>query len=145
MVVASADGWVPEAAVVERLSSLPCIVIAPDGAAGPHPLADTVAQYERLRQACTAIGRDPASLRLSAALVTCCGTNDAEVARRAESIGRDLEDLRAHAAAGSPEQVVERLISFAEAGTDTVYLQLRDINDLDQIRLLAEEVLPHLI
>ncbi len=44
MVVASADGWVPEAAVVERLSSLPCIVIAAGGAAASHPLADTVAE-----------------------------------------------------------------------------------------------------
>jgi enoyl-CoA hydratase/carnithine racemase len=44
VVVASADGWVPEAAVVERLSSLPCIVIAAGGAAASHPLADTVAE-----------------------------------------------------------------------------------------------------
>ncbi|HKG18616.1 MAG TPA: LLM class flavin-dependent oxidoreductase, partial [Candidatus Limnocylindrales bacterium] len=58
--------------------------------------ADVVgAQFERAHEACDAIGRDPGTLVYSAALTVCCGRDDAEVARRAAAIGRDLDELRA--------------------------------------------------
>ena len=47
------------------------------------------AQCERVRGACEAINRDPASLVYSSALVACIGRNDAEIARRAAAIGRE--------------------------------------------------------
>ena len=72
-------------------------------------LDDTKAQYARVRAACESRGRDPATLGLSAAQVVCCGTDEAEVARRAKSIGRQPEELRANGAAGTPDEVVERL------------------------------------
>ncbi len=46
-------------------------------------------QFGRVREACQAAGRDPASLGYSAAQVTCCGRDEAELARRAAAIGRD--------------------------------------------------------
>ena len=44
-------------------------------------LADTEAQYARVRAACEQKGRDPKTLRLSAAQVVCCGADEAEVTR----------------------------------------------------------------
>ncbi len=105
-------------------------------------LADTEAQFARVRAACTEAGRDPSTLRLSAAQVVCCGANEAEVERRAGNIGRKADDLRAHGAAGTPDEVVARLQEFAGIGAQSVYLQVLDLQDLDHITLLSEEVLP---
>ena len=107
-------------------------------------LDDTKAQYARVRAACESRHRDPATLGLSAAQVVCCGTDEAEVTRRAESIGRKPEELRANGAAGTPDEVVERLRSFGAIGAGTVYLQVLDLDDLDHIHLLSEQVVPHL-
>jgi F420-dependent oxidoreductase-like protein len=107
-------------------------------------LDDTTAQYARVRAACESRRRDPATLGLSAAQVVCCGIDEAEVNRRAKSIGRQPEELRANGAAGTPDEVVERLRSFGAAGAGTVYLQVLDLDDLDHIHLLSEQVVPHL-
>ncbi|HWS59085.1 MAG TPA: LLM class F420-dependent oxidoreductase, partial [Actinotalea sp.] len=55
----------------------------------PFPdLADLPALFGRVRSACEQIGRDPADLTWSAALVLCVGGDQAEVARRAAAIRR---------------------------------------------------------
>ena len=105
---------------------------------------DTSAQFGRVRAACEAIGRDPATLELSAAQVVCCGVDESEVERRATAIGRKADELRAHGAAGTPGEVAETLRSFRDAGAGTVYLQVLDLDDLDHLRLLAEAVVPDL-
>jgi F420-dependent oxidoreductase-like protein len=104
--------------------------------------ADTEAQFARARAACTEAGRDPGTLRLSAAQVVCCGADDAEVERRAGNIGRKADELRTNGAAGTPDEVVARLQEFAGIGAETIYLQVLDMQDLDHIALLSEEVLP---
>jgi len=109
-----------------------------------HSVKDTEAQFRRVRQACTEAGRDPATMRLSAAVVVCCGASDGDLARRSASIGRALDELRAHGAAGSPSQVADACRAFADVGAETVYLQVLDLDDLDHIRLIAAEVLPAL-
>lgn len=78
----------------------------------------------------------------SAAQEICAGADDAAVARRAGVLGREVEDLRANALAGSPAQVVDTLGRFAEVGVSRVYLQLMDLTDLDQLELVASTVLP---
>jgi alkanesulfonate monooxygenase len=105
-------------------------------------VAVTEAQYDRVRAACEDRGRDPATLRFSAAQTVCCGADEAEVERRAATIGRRPDELRAHAVAGTPDEVVARLQAFAAVGAQTVYLQVLDLDDLAHIELLAEEVLP---
>ena len=100
-----------------------------------RPMCDNV------RAACEARGRDPESMVFSAAQVLCCGANDAEVARRAQRIGREVDELLANGAAGSPARVLDRIASFAEAGATRMYLQVLDMDDLDHIALVAEEVL----
>jgi F420-dependent oxidoreductase-like protein len=107
-------------------------------------LADTEAQFARVRAACEDRGRDPSSLGLSAAQVVCCGADEAEVVRRAKAIGRKPGELRTNGAAGTPDEVVEKLRTFAAAGAGTVYLQVLDLDDLDHLQLLSERVLPHL-
>jgi F420-dependent oxidoreductase-like protein len=109
-----------------------------------HELADAAPQFSRVRAACEKLGRDPASLRLSVAQVICCGPDEAEVRRRAKAIGREPADLRANQVGGTPDEVVERLLEYQDAGAGTVYLQVLDLDDLDHIRLLSESVLPHL-
>jgi alkanesulfonate monooxygenase len=109
-----------------------------------HGVADTGAQFDRVRAACEAADRDPAGLGLSAAQVVCCGADEAEVIARAKAIGRDVDELRAGGAAGTPDEVTERLLALGAAGAGTVYLQVLDLDDLDHLRLLSEGVLPHL-
>jgi F420-dependent oxidoreductase-like protein len=109
----------------------------------PFPPVDVYREYvARVQQACVDAGRDPASLRTTVALVVCCGSDEAEFRRRAEAIGREPDELRANGAAGLPDEVVERLHAFAEAGAETAYLQLLDLTDLDHVQLLAAEVMP---
>ena len=106
------------------------------------PASDVAAAFGRVRDACAAEGRDPASMVLSTAQVVCCGKDEAELARRAAAIGRDLSDLRENGLAGSPSEIVDKLGAFADAGATTAYLQVLDLADLDHLDLLASEVLP---
>jgi F420-dependent oxidoreductase-like protein len=101
-------------------------------------------RVEAARAQCDTIGRDRTSLRLSVVQTVCCGTDEAEVERRARRIGRDVRDLVENNAGGTPTQVVERLEKWRDRGVGRVYLQLLDIDDLDQVALLAEQVLPRL-
>jgi alkanesulfonate monooxygenase len=100
-------------------------------------------QIARVRAACESAGRDPDDLVYSNAHTVCVGSDEAEVARRAEFIGRTTDDLRENAVAGTPEEVVDRIGRYAELGATRLYLQVLDLHDLDHIRLIAEEVMPH--
>ncbi len=104
-------------------------------------LEATTAQFGRVREACTVTGRD---LVLSAAQIVCCGRDDAEVARRAAAIGRDVDELRANGLAGTPAEIVEKAGRYGEAGATRLYLQLMDLSDLDHVDLVASEVAPQL-
>lgn len=105
---------------------------------------DTAAAYRRVRAACVERGRDPASVVYSAAQVLCCGRDEAEVARRAAAIGRDVDELRANGLAGTPDEVVAKAQRFAAVGASRLYLQVLDLSDLDHLALVAAEVMPGL-
>ena len=106
--------------------------------------ADATKQFALVRQACEDAGRDPHDLIYSVASTVCCGTDAAEVARRAKNIGTSVEHLEEYSTAGTPAQVVDRLHEFGNAGAEVVYLQVLDMDDLDHIRLLGDDVLPHI-
>jgi F420-dependent oxidoreductase-like protein len=108
------------------------------------PPADARLQYQNVRNACEAAGRDPASMRFSFAAVTCCGADAAEIVRRAGAIRRKEATLRAKEVCGTPAEVVDRLGEWAAAGAETAYLQILDLSDLDHLRLIGREVLPAL-
>jgi F420-dependent oxidoreductase-like protein len=97
-----------------------------------------------VRAACEAAGRDPATMRYTVAVVVCVARDEAEYERRAAAVGRTPDDLRANAAGGLVDEVVDRLRAFGDAGAETVYLQVLDLDDLDHVRLVAAEVAPHL-
>jgi F420-dependent oxidoreductase-like protein len=109
----------------------------------PFPPLDYYrAACDHVRAACERAGRDPASMRYTVALVVCAGRDESEFRRRAEAIGHEPDELRKSGVAGLTGEVVERIRAFADAGAETVYLQMLDLDDLDHLRLLAAEVAP---
>jgi len=105
---------------------------------------DNIRLFAGVRQACEEAGRDPASLVFSSALVLCVGKDEAELARRAAAIGREVDELREHGVAGTPAEAVDILGRYGEAGAERVYLQVLDLADLDHLDLVASEVAPQL-
>ncbi|MBW1600761.1 LLM class F420-dependent oxidoreductase [Streptomyces sp. JJ66] len=101
---------------------------------------DTARQFGRVRAAATEAGRDPDELVYSSALVACVGKDDAEVARRAAAIGREVDELKHNGLAGSPAEVVDKIGRYAETGTSRVYLQILDLSDLDHLELISSQV-----
>ncbi|WP_262848635.1 LLM class F420-dependent oxidoreductase [Mumia quercus] len=106
------------------------------------PVSEHRAKYDRVRAACEEIGRDPDELTYSSALVVCCGRDDAEIARRAAAIGREVDELTENGLCGTPEQVAERIAAYAAEGSQRIYLQVLDLSDLEHVALIGEEVLP---
>ena len=108
-------------------------------------LETLTAQYGRVAAAVADAGRAADSLTYSAAFVVCAGRDDAEVARRAEAIGRDVDELRGNSpTVGTPAEIADKLRAFADAGVQRVYLQLLDMSDLDHVDFFAEDVIPQL-
>ncbi|MFJ6783934.1 LLM class F420-dependent oxidoreductase [Streptomyces yangpuensis] len=107
-------------------------------------IADSERQFGRVREAAEQAGRGPDALVYSNALVVCVGKDDAEVARRAAAIGRDVDELRANGLAGSPAEVVDKIGAYGAVGSSRVYLQLLDLDDLDHLELISAQVLSQL-
>jgi F420-dependent oxidoreductase-like protein len=99
-------------------------------------------RFAGVREACEEAGRDPGDLVYSSALVLCVGRDDAELARRAKVIGRDVDELRRSGVAGTPAEAVDTIGRYAEAGATRMYLQVLDLTDLDHLDLVAAEVAP---
>jgi F420-dependent oxidoreductase-like protein len=97
-------------------------------------------QVQRVRAACETAGRDPETLTYSGAQVLCLGRDDAEVHRRAQAIRLPAErpdsDL-----AGTPQQVIDTLGRWGEAGVQRMYLQVLDPDDLDHIALAGQTLI----
>ncbi|MGW0323982.1 LLM class F420-dependent oxidoreductase [Nocardia sp. NPDC003183] len=102
-------------------------------------IADSAAQFDRVRAAVHAAGRTD-ELIYSNALVACVGRTDAEVARRAAAIGREVDELKSNGLAGSPAEVVDKIARYREIGASRIYLQILDLADLDHLELIAAEV-----
>ncbi|TCJ96452.1 F420-dependent oxidoreductase-like protein [Nocardia alba] len=102
-------------------------------------ITDSAAQFERVRAAVRAAGRTD-DLIYSNALVACVGRTDAEVARRAAAIGREVDELKANGLAGSPAEVVDKIAHYRAIGASRIYLQILDLADLDHLELIAAEV-----
>ena len=99
-------------------------------------------QLGRVQSALHAIGRAGDDIVYSAAFAVCAGRDEAQIARRADAISRDVDELRANTPlVGTPDEIVDRLGPFAEAGVQRVYLQLLDASDLDHLELFATEVM----
>ncbi|MFF7528018.1 LLM class F420-dependent oxidoreductase [Streptomyces bobili] len=101
---------------------------------------DTERQFGRVRAAAEKAGRAADDLTYSSALVVCVGKDDQEVARRAASIGREVDELKENGLAGTPAEVVEKIGRYAEAGSTRLYLQVLDLHDLDHLELISAQV-----
>ncbi|MFE7777281.1 LLM class F420-dependent oxidoreductase [Streptomyces sp. NPDC057445] len=101
---------------------------------------DTERQFGRVRAAAEETGRKADDLLYSNALVVCAGKDDAEVARRAAAIGREVDELRANGLAGSPAEIVDKLGRYAAVGSSRVYLQVLDLDDLDHLELISTQI-----
>ncbi|MBN9179594.1 MAG: LLM class F420-dependent oxidoreductase [Microbacterium sp.] len=110
----------------------------------PEPVV--AEKFAGVRAACEDIDRDPASLKLSVALPTFTGADDAEIAARVERTGRSFTDVRESEAvfAGAPDEIAAKVERLRALGATRIYFQLLDIRDLDQLAYLGTEVLPGL-
>jgi len=75
-------------------------------------------------------------LVFSAAQTIACGRTDAEARARADRIGSTPYLY------GSPDQVVDAIGRYAEAGASRLYLQVLDLSDLDHLDVIASSVAP---
>lgn len=112
----------------------------------PFATIDVVrTQFERVADAVAAAGRAADSIVYSSAFVLCAGHDDAEVARRASVIGREVDEMRSNSPlVGTPAEIVDKLGPWGELGVRRVYAQLLDMSDLAHLELLASDVMPQL-
>ncbi len=95
--------------------------------------------FARVRTACEAIDRDPATLKLSVALPTLAAPDEATLTRRAGAIGRSIDAFRDGVnIAGDADAIREKVARLEALGAGRVYFQLMDMRDLDQVAYLGE-------
>jgi len=102
-------------------------------------------QFQRVADAVAKVGRPADSIVYSCAFVLCAGRDDAEVARRAAAIGREVDELRTNSPlAGTPAEIVDKLGAWTDFGVQRIYTQLLDLSDLAHLELFAGEVMSQL-
>ncbi len=107
-------------------------------------LADTVAAFDRVRTAVATAERPAESMIYSAAQVVCVGATEADLVRRAATIGREPAELRDNGLAGTIDEVIAKATAYREAGATRLYLQVLDLADFEHVELIATEIMPHL-
>ena len=82
---------------------------------------------------------------LSVALTTLAAASPSELDHRAANIDRTVDEMRDDTnIVGSRDEIVAKIERLAALGADRVYLQLLDLQDVEQVEYLGEDVLPHL-
>ncbi|HEV8571903.1 MAG TPA: LLM class flavin-dependent oxidoreductase [Actinomycetota bacterium] len=108
-----------------------------------------------LERACEREARDPATVRRAVGLYTLVGEDERDLAARYRALqrwtpgggldGEPLEEWRRDKLVGTPEQVLERLASFAELGVEEVICSLASVPfglyEESALDVLAETVL----
>lgn len=103
-------------------------------------------QYRRVADAVAAANRPADSMVYSSAFVLCAGRDEAEVARRAAAIGRDVDELRSNSPlVGTPAEIVDKLGPWTNLGLQRIYTQLLDLSDLAHLELFAGDVMSQLV
>jgi alkanesulfonate monooxygenase SsuD/methylene tetrahydromethanopterin reductase-like flavin-dependent oxidoreductase (luciferase family) len=113
-------------------------------------------KVRRARELCEALGRDPATLRLSVGLYTVIGEDERDLARRWDAMrswmpggaldGEDIEAWRQDALVGTIDQAVERVRAFAGLGVEELIVAPAPIPfaipDGSMVELIAERLVP---
>lgn len=105
--------------------------------------------YERLRQACEAVGRDPGEVTRSAMTGVLLAESEGDLRDRSRQLleltadpGTDaeawLDERRGRWIMGTPEQASERIAALAAAGVQRIMLQDFLPRDLEMVRLMPE-------
>lgn len=101
---------------------------------------------DRIDAACDAIGRDPATLERSVNLAFHVGaTPDAaatELQRLRDQWGAEADRMTAGALTGTPDDAVEQIAAFRDAGADMVNIALRLPVDQDALDAYLDVVVP---
>jgi F420-dependent oxidoreductase-like protein len=105
---------------------------------------ESVRLFAGVRDACQEIGRDPGTMTFSASLQTAIGKDEAQFRRRAAAARLDADQVRADGLGGTPDEIVDKLGRYREAGTQRVYFQILDLDDLDHLELIASDVMRQL-
>lgn len=109
----------------------------------PHEFARLCALLD---SECEKADRDPASIRRTINLQFLVGTTESKVAeirkRTVESWGPMAERVMDGALIGTPDQVVEQIGAYRDAGADGVNIALRAPWDPESIDAYIEDVLP---
>ena len=117
-----------------------------------------------LRQA----GRRPSDVKRTAFLPVLCGRNENEIKQRLGGVYKSIPHLAAlplqeqlsqmeqiftpiferagasySAIVGTPDEAISRLRAYADAGAEELIIQWSDANDIEGLRLIAQEVMPH--
>jgi F420-dependent oxidoreductase-like protein len=110
---------------------------------GFRPEAEIADAFARVRAACERIDRDPSTMKLSVALPTIAGPDEATLARRAAATGRPLDEFRNGTnICGDADEIAAKVARLADLGARRIYFQTVDMRDLDQTAYLGAEVLP---
>lgn len=89
-------------------------------------------------------GRKPEDVKRSLMTQVVYGKTDAEVKARAEANGDDLDAMREGSQiVGTPQEIVDQLGAWVDAGVERFMLQWLDMDDTDGIAAMAQDVLPH--
>ena len=110
------------------------------------------ASIERVSDAVDRADRDVASVTMSFMTWVFVGRTDAEWRDRADrarrmdptagSLEEYLDDISSDCIVGTVDQAIERMNEYAAAGVQRFVLNHELFDDLDQIELLAEEIIP---
>ncbi|HEY0936254.1 MAG TPA: TIGR03560 family F420-dependent LLM class oxidoreductase [Trebonia sp.] len=145
---------VTDCASIPRWASRPRIIIGGAGTRRTPALAaryadefngalglDLRERYANFRRVCAdVVGRDPASVRLSATVPTCVGRDAGDLERRRESLGEPGARLLAAGVTGYAGNLIRVIEDLAGQGADTVYLHVYGPSDVAHIELLGEQV-----
>jgi alkanesulfonate monooxygenase len=105
------------------------------------PLAAFTSQVARARAACNRIGRAPATLVYSAAVIVCIGDTESDFQRRAIAVaavtGMSAGQIRQNCIAGTTEQARESVERWRTAGAQRLHLLPVDPNDFEHLDILA--------
>jgi probable F420-dependent oxidoreductase len=99
------------------------------------------ARAKYLQDACAEFGRDPDSVRMSATLLVIVSNDSAEVQELRSQFGAIPPD---GIVAGTPEQCVQRLQEYRDAGVHHFLFTIPHVEKLDSLHLVGEKILPEL-
>ena len=109
------------------------------------------AKLDILRKHCREVGRDPSEIEVSHNTRVVIAATEGEygelVRKLAHRSGVSPDEYRRslnRAVAGTPEQCVERLREYVDAGITYFFLLFPDPISTEDLSLFAQEVMPHL-